>query len=154
MNPERVEELIKNIEEMKHDVDEKTATKLELDKYIRIIKRLDSFSTNCEECQKYLVELENHFENISSQVHQFTKEDYKNHNTKTNQVTSHLLKTHHLTSEHYYMTTFMSVGISLGIPLGLLLFDNVALGMPIGMSIGIAIGTGLDADAKKKGKII
>ncbi|WP_154651045.1 glycine zipper family protein [Robertmurraya massiliosenegalensis] len=37
---------------------------------------------------------------------------------------------------------------------GLTIFDNIALGIPIGMCLGLAIGTGLDSDAKKKGKTI
>lgn len=154
MQTERIDRIKNCIEEIVADVDEKTAAKLELDKCRRIVERVGSFSNGCEKCDEYLDELEEHFTEIQEQAHQLTKEDYKNHYKKTEYISSHLQKKHNLIPSGYYMSLYMSLGLSFGLLFGLLVFDNIALGLPIGMVLGMAIGTGLDMDAKKKGKTI
>ncbi|WP_234028562.1 hypothetical protein [Lentibacillus sp. Marseille-P4043] len=69
---------------------------------------------------------------------------------------SNLQKKHKLVEEGYYLGIFMSLGLSLGVVFGLTVLDIGLLGLPIGvgMCIGLAIGSGMDADAKKRGKTI
>lgn len=154
MASDRADKIVNDIESVKHELDEKVATKLGLDQYIRITKRLDDHASECEECVTYLENLEKYFKDIQYQIDDLSKEDYQRHHKQKNRLKTHLQKTHGLVPENHYMTLYMSIGISLGVALGMLLFDNIALGIPIGMSIGIAIGTGMDSDAKKKGKMI
>lgn len=154
MENERVERLLKTIEEIRLSVDEKTTAKLELDKCIRIVKRLGSFSSDCEECQKHLNEFDNQLTEILERKDEPTKDDFKEHYTMKEKITSHIQKQHKLIPDGYYMGIYMSLGISIGLLFGLLVFENIAIGLPFGMVIGMVIGMGLDKDAKKKGKTI
>src|SRR5699024_10644623 len=150
----RKEVLSQKISDVKLQADEKTIAKLELDKYLRIVEKMDTFCADCEDCDRYLNELEMYVEELSNRMNQLYKEDYADNQKQVQELTSHLQKTHHLIPENYYMSIFMSLGMGVGLPFGLLLFDNIALGLPIGMIFGIAIGVGMDADAMKKGKTI
>lgn len=154
MESERKERIKQKISEIKLQTDNKTKAKLELDKCVRITEKMETFSADCEDCDKYLNELEIYFEELPKRVKHLSKEDFATHHKKMQELTSHLQKTHHLIPENYYMSVYMSIGISIGLLFGLFLFDNIALGLPIGMILGIAIGTGLDRDAEKKGKTI
>lgn len=154
METERVERLHKKIEEIRLTVDEKAALKLELDKCIRIVKRLGSFSNDCEECQQHLNEFDNQLTEILERKGEITKDDFKEHYKTKEKITSHIQKQHKLIPEGYYMGVYMSLGISIGLLFGLLVFENIAIGLPFGMVIGMVIGMGLDKDAEKKGKTI
>ncbi|WP_257391520.1 hypothetical protein [Cytobacillus gottheilii] len=151
-----VNKIQSDIEELKNRVGEKNAAKLELDKCMRIIKRLEEFSANCEECHQYVNDLESHFIKLLNQTktEELTQQDIKLHRKITANITSHLINKHKLVTSGYYMSVYLSLGLSLGMVFGLLLFDNMPLGLPIGMGIGVAIGSGLDTDAKKKGKVL
>ncbi|MFD2639562.1 hypothetical protein [Piscibacillus salipiscarius] len=154
MDSNSVDQIVKDIEFIKKQLNEKMVTKLGLDQYIRIAKRLDDHANECEECVNFLEDLERHFRDLQHRINDLNKEDYQRHHKQTNNIKNHLQKKHGLVPENHYMTLYMSVGISLGVALGMLLFDNLALGIPIGMTLGIAIGSGMDSDAKKKGKMI
>jgi hypothetical protein len=152
MESHRIDKLNTIFDEIQKTVDKKVATKLEIDKCRRIIQRLNSFSTDCEECYQHFIELENHLIQLAEKVeHQVEDDDFKNHKQIIANVTSHLEKQHKLVTSGYYLSVYMSIGMSIGLVFGLLIFDNLALGLPIGMGIGVAIGAGLDEDAKKKG---
>ncbi|MEW9110028.1 MAG: hypothetical protein AB2374_11815 [Cytobacillus gottheilii] len=153
---ERVIKLQADLEELKNKVGEKIAAKLELDKYSRIIHRLAEFSADCEECRQYFDELESHLLQMVNQAKtkELTPQEIKVHRQMTANITSHLMKKHQLVPSGYYIGIYLALGISIGLVLGFLLFDNMPLGMPIGMAMGVAIGSGLDADAKKKGKVL
>lgn len=58
--------------------------------------RLGTISNECEECEQSLSALEDHFTEVKEQIHQLTKEDYKNHYKKTETISSHLQKKHEL----------------------------------------------------------
>ncbi|NAP00887.1 hypothetical protein FRY77_33535, partial [Halomonas sp. MG34] len=58
MESQRVKNVVNSIEEISNNVDEQVATELELEKFNRIINRLDSFSNECEECEQYFTDLE------------------------------------------------------------------------------------------------
>lgn len=156
LDNQRAEKIIEMVNAIKENVDQKVSKELELDKCVRIIKRLDSFATssNCKKCEHHLTELEDYFLRLKDTLTILTKDVLKEHRKLINNIISHLEKEHKLISEGYYLGIYMSIGISLGFVFGLVTFDNIALGLPIGMCIGIGIGAGLDADAKKKGRII
>lgn len=148
------EKLLKDIEELKANVDSKTAKMLDLDLFHRIIKRLGSFSVECEECSQSLNELENYIMQLKAKQGQFENNDFRQNKIKLNTIVVHLQKNHKLVTEGQYVGIYMSLGMSIGLVFGLTVFDNIALGLPLGMCIGIAIGSGMDADAKKKGMTI
>ena len=154
MKGELVERLKMNMEEISHTVDEKTALKLELDKSKRIVKRLSSFSNDCEACEHHLLELDSQFIEVLERIDQLDKKDFKEHYTMTENITSHLQEQHKLIPEGHYMSIYMSIGVSIGLLFGLFVFDNIAIGLPIGMVIGMMIGIGIDKDTKKNGRTI
>ena len=154
MGNSEAEKLLRDLEELKAGLDVKTVKSLNLELHERIIKRADSFSHECEECNKTLKELEEHINKLKVKQGSFDKNDFKENNAKMNNIISHLQKGHKLITEGTYLGTYMCLGISIGMVFGLTLFKNIALGMPIGMCLGIALGSSMDADAKKKGKTI
>lgn len=139
------------IKELRSSVDEATVKKLDLDKSERVVDRLGSFSDGCKECQQQLLELKSHFAKLQEEIQATT---VKEHNKFINDISSHLQKQHKLVAEGTYLAIYLSIGMSIGMALGLTIFDNIGLGMSLGMSMGLALGIGLDADAKKKGKMI
>ena len=146
-----IDSLMTNLEELKGNLGEKLGKQLNLALLERVVKRLQSFSPECEQCEQHLEGLSVHIENLKSKHGQIEKSDLKEHQRKVNIIISHLQKEHKLVTEGYYMGVYMSLGMSIGLVFGLTIFENIALGLPIGMIMGIAIGVGLDADAKKKG---
>ncbi|WP_226376967.1 hypothetical protein [Oceanobacillus halotolerans] len=151
MEGQRVDKLNSTLEEIKSTVGEQDSKKMELDKCKRIIQKLSSFSTDCEECYRHFIDLEAHIEHLMDKKDSLVEDDFKHHKQKIGDIRSHLQKQHKLVPSGYYMSIYMSLGISLGVVLGLLIFDNIGLGLPFGISIGLAIGVGVDEDAKKKG---
>ena len=154
MESQRVDKLKTILEEIRKSVDEQVAKKLELDKCERIIERVNSFSSECTECNQQFNDFENRILQLVAKFDQLTENDIKQHKQKIDTISSHLQKQHKLVTSGYYLSIYMSLGISLGMVFGLIIFDNLGLGLPLGMAIGVAIGAGLDADAKKKGMTI
>ena len=149
MKSQRVDKLNAILEKLQNNVDEKVVTKLELEKCSIIIERLASFLSDCEECNKRFVDLENYFVQLLDKSAEILEEDLKHHKQKMNDISSHLENQHNLVPSGHYLSIYMSIGISLGLVFGLVIFDNLALGLSIGTGIGIAIGAGLDADVKR-----
>lgn len=148
------EKLFKDFEELKAAMDVKTAKSFNMELLERIIKRVDSFAPECEECSKTLKELEEHINRLKVKQGNFDKNDFRENSAKMNNIISHLQKQHKLITEGTYLGTYMCFGVSIGVVFGLTIFHNLALGMPIGMCLGIALGSAMDADAKKKEKTI
>ncbi|MDQ0232683.1 hypothetical protein [Metabacillus malikii] len=142
------------INKLKQTVDTQTFKKLELEKCERLVERLTSFSESCEECQRKFIEAEEHFSRLDEHIDQLPTSEMKEHKQFVSQTVAHFEKEHDLVTEGYYVSLYMSIGLGLGVMFGLTIFDNIGLGIPIGFAIGLAIGSGLDADAKKKGKTI
>ncbi|MBM7602825.1 putative membrane protein YccC [Metabacillus crassostreae] len=151
---QHVEKIKAILNELKRIDNKKINTRLDLNKCERVIDKLGTLASNCQECEQQLVEFENHYNHILENNNQLQESDYKHHKKLIRAAYSHLQKNHKLLPEGYYLSLFLSVGMSIGVMFGLTIFDNIALGLPIGMCMGIAIGAGLDADAKKNGKTI
>lgn len=149
----QADELLATIRKVKSAVSKESCKKLNLNKCERVVQRLASFSEDCADCQRYLLELKNHFIQLEANIDRVDTV-INQHKKLINELVSHLQKKHKLVPEGMYLTLYMSIGMSLGIVFGLTIFENIGLGIPIGMSLGIAIGAGLDADAKKKGNTI
>jgi hypothetical protein len=154
MNEEQWELLKAKLANVNESADNKQTSKFELDKLGRVLERLYSFSSECEECGQKLLEAEGQVVNLNENLNNLENIDYKEYRKVLDNAVQHLQQQHKLIINGYYMSIYMSIGMSLGLVFGLTIFDNIGLGLPIGMAIGMAIGTGLDADAKKKGKTI
>ena len=152
MDSKDFNEILANIQLLRNEVDEKLAERLKLDLLERIYKRLYSF--DCNECNKYLNELDDQVRELRNKRGLLDKEELKQHTKKIEAMKLHLQKDHKLVPEGHYTSIYISIGVSLGLIFGLTLFHNLALGLPIGMAVGVGVGSGLDADAKKKGKVI
>ncbi|MBU3227096.1 hypothetical protein [Clostridium algidicarnis] len=152
MDSKDFNEVLANIQLLRNEVDEKLAERLKLDLLERIYKRLYSF--DCNECNKVINELDDQVRELRNKKGLLDKEELKQHIKKIEAMKLHLQKEHKLVPEGYYTSIYISIGVSLGLIFGLTLFHNVALGLPIGMAVGVGVGSGLDADAKKKGKVI
>lgn len=145
--------ILKHIAEIERKSDERVKKKLDLLTTKRVAQRLAEFSGSCETCTVMLKDLESNLEELAGRA-TLNKARIAAHKKSLEQYAEHLRKTHNLVKEGYYLGVYVSVGISLGIVFGFAVFDNSGIGVPIGLAIGIAIGTSLDADAKKKGKVI
>lgn len=151
---DRKDRILQTLEELKATTGPKEAKRLDMAKVGRLIHRLDAFAGECPQCNEDLSELHDHILQLKETNITTDKTKVKAFTSKLNGISSHLQKVHKLIPEGYFMSLYMSIGISLGVAFGLTLMDNLALGMPIGMAIGIAVGSGMDADAKKKGRTI
>lgn len=148
-NFNQILEKLNKISEIMH---KKQANSLELDLLKRIIIRLQSF--DCNECKNYLSDIEIYLNYFNDNIDFIEKQKLKEYRKTLGNIKNHLQKEHGLYPEGTYTSTYMSIGMSIGLVFGLTVFDNIALGLPIGLGIGLAIGSGIDADLKKKGKII
>ena len=143
-----------HLEQLKNELSEKNAKRLNIHLFERLIKRLESFSENCTECKDYIEAVNVHIEDLINKQNQIETQDSKAHRQMVSRIISHLQKEHKLVTEGYYAGAYMSMGISFGLIFGLVIFDNMTLWLSVGLCLGLAIGSGKDADAKKKGLII
>lgn len=154
MDKKLFDRLIQDLEQLSGEIGDKNSKRLNISQLIRIIKRLESFSEDCEGCRDNLLELSRLVEELKNKHGHLEKQELKEHQQKVNNIISHLQKTHKLVTEGTYLAIYMSIGMSLGLVFGLLLLDNIAMGFPLGMIFGVAFGVTLDENAKKKGLTI
>lgn len=154
MDKKLFDRLIQDLEELSGEIGDKNSKRLNISQLIRIIKRLESFSEDCEECRDKLLVLSRIVEELKNKHGYLEKQELKKHQQRVNNIISHLQKEHKLVTEGTYLAIYMSIGMSLGLVFGLLLLDNFAMGLPFGVIFGVAIGVTLDENAKKKGLTI
>lgn len=154
MENQRLHQLQTSVEEIKIRFGMPTAKKLDLEKCQRILERLNSFATECSECDQHLRSLENHLNELYQLSKPLEDKDYKTHSQTIDKISSHLVKEHKLVTTGLYVSIYMPLGTALGVVFGLLVFDNVGIGLPLGIALGMGIGAGLDADANKKGRTL
>jgi uncharacterized membrane protein YccC len=142
------------LEQLKNELSEKNAKRLNINFLERLIKRLESFSDNCMECKEYLEALDTHINDLRDKQNQLDAQDMKEHRQMVALISSHLEKDHKLLTEGYYTGIYMSMGTCFGLLFGLVIFDDMALWLSIGLCLGLVIGSVKDADAKKKGLTI
>ena len=126
MDSERVDQLQAMLNEFRNTADEQLDKKLELEKCHRIIEKLGTFATECEECSQHLFDLKCHFTQLNGHSTQLSDGDFQQHKQVIEHTSSHLMKQHNLVHSGIYTGIFMSLGTSLGIVFGLLIFDNLA----------------------------
>jgi hypothetical protein len=143
---------LESIVAYKQSLAKKEAKKYKLDYLTRVAQRIAELSKECGECQKFQGEISKLVQDLGGLV-QSSKEEKKNYDRKIKEISGHLQKKHKLYAEG----TFVGIGIALGPAIGVAIgsgMGNVGAGIGIGVGIGVAIGSGLEAKAKKDGKII
>lgn len=161
MDKNRLENIVKNTNYLKENLDEKKIKNLNLDLLEKIAKRLYSLSDKCKECNDYLLILEENVRLLKEREN-LPKDIYKSNNKIISDITTHLQNQHNIIQEGYYTVMCIGLGISfgagLGLVFGLIIFDELALGLPIGsglgISLGVAIGANMDKKAKEEGRVI
>lgn len=145
--------LLEKLRFLKESSGAKTAKKLNLHMLERCINRSISFAGECNECRNYIVALGELLERLIDELSSHKKDLIRDYHIYLKKLMSHLQKTHSLIPDGYYMGMWMSLGLGLGVSFGAA-FHNMGIGLPIGLSVGVAIGSGMDANAKKSGKVI
>ena len=150
----QLETLINLLDDIKRAIDKKAAANLELNKWKSMLQGLYSLAPNCEECSKQLQDVEVYLTQLKKKVNHSEEIDYKKHKLHYHTISNHLTKQHEIITSGYYLSIFMSIGSGLGLVFGMLIFDNMILGLVFGAAIGVAVGSLLDANSKKKGKVL
>lgn len=107
MESQRVGKLNTLLEDISNTVDKEVNTKLDLDKSKRIIQRLSSFSSNCEECYQFFIDVENDIFQLQDKLDQLSEDDMKHHKQTVDNISSHLQKTHKLVTSGYYLSLYI-----------------------------------------------
>jgi hypothetical protein len=110
------------------------------------------FSPTCEECHKFQTDITNLIHEMGSMA-PATGEAKSSFRTRIKNITSHLSKKHKLSFQGQHIGLGLSIGIGIGVSIGSAV-DNIAVGVGAGVAIGIAIGSALEANARRKGKVI
>lgn len=145
-------DITKKIGGYKDKFSKKECKKCKLDLLRRVTKKVASFSPDCGECQHFQGEITKLIEGLGDLI-EASKEKRKGHLSVIGTIIKHLQKRHKLISELEYTALGISMGLAFGSAIGVAM-GNVAIGIPIGMCVGLSIGSYMDADAKKKGKVI
>lgn len=150
MEKVQVSDYLCKIERIKKSVSKTAAKRLQLNKCSKIMKKLYSLNSNCEECHNLITELDRSLTQLDSF-------NISNNQTVTNfkqilyAISSHLQEEHYVKSPIYYLKAMLPFGVVLGILIGIFIFELVWFGLLIGMAIGISLGVGFDAEHKRKG---
>lgn len=94
MGNQFTEMLLTDLAKLNEEIGEERAKQFNLKQLERIIKRLGSFSSKCEECEKFLLELNQQLEKLMNTHGHFEKMDMKEYRSLVNAGMSHLQKTH------------------------------------------------------------
>lgn len=154
MEQQLYENVADSLLKLKGISDSKTAKRLDLVRLDRIIRWLISYSHECSECEKYLVDLWEHMNGLVAKEGELDNEAFLTHKKLINSITSHLRKKHKLVEEGTYMGIGMVLGFCLGVIYDALMRDGGSYGMIFGLCLGLATGSGIDANMRKRGRII
>ena len=153
MYKDKVESLRRAVSSLRQNCGNKDRKRLRVDMLARCVERVIDFADGCDKCGDLIVETERVLLQFDTTSNRADQEISRTYQYVLKSMVSHLKDHHKLVSDGHYVGTYMSLGVAMGIPFGLM-FANIALGIPIGLCIGTAIGSSMDADAKKKGRVI
>ena len=146
-----MQELKDRVNGFAQSVDERTQKSFKIKTLYRVIEETERHQENCEVCRAHVEQLSALVDKLESAL--------KNHEERSDYLgdlkamQQHFHKNHGFITEGYYTSLGISLGLCLGVALALSIFDNIAF-MALGLPIGLGIGSSMDADAKKKGKVI
>lgn len=156
MDNQLSEQMLNKIKEMKSNKGKSTNKyfkRIDFDFLERLWDRLNGYSDNCSICMELIPQINSLIEYIYSNQNQLDSKYIAEYNKMLITVTNHLEKEHKLIREGHYIGMYMPLGVCFGVTFGII-FNNISIGISFGMLFGVAIGSLMDADAKKKGKII
>lgn len=136
----------------RHTLDAKTRKRCRLDLMQRAVMRVAEFSEHCSECQHLQHELTD-IATFPSRTDRAAKSEMKTYRKKLRGLTEHLHKAHKLLPQGTYFGLGIILGTAIGISLGNLM-QIIGAGIAIGTGMGVAIGSGLEARAKREGRIL
>ena len=145
--------IVKEINLHKDILGQKDAKKYKLDLLLRVAKRVDSFSSQCGQCQMSQQDITQLTQDLGYIAQTANKETRKGYFKKINTIIKHLQKQHKLVTEGHYIGIGLAIGAGIGVVLGAAL-GNPGIGPALGMALGLAIGSYLDKKAKKEGRVI
>lgn len=147
------EKTIKEISPYRDTLSKSDVKKYKLDLLMRVIKRVDSFSGMCGQCQLFQPEITELAQNLGNLIQVPNKEQRRDYFKAIDNIVKHLQTEHKLVNEGQYFGLWMTVGTGVGTALGIAT-GNTAIGAAIGIVLGLAIGAYMDRKAKAEGKII
>ena len=133
--------------------------------FLRVARRVASFSTNCEECRN----LQSQISKLSKDLvdsPEITSKEYQNYRTTIRSITKHLRRKHGLVGEKQYVKRFVSIGAAFGLSfvisgyvlinfgITLLALSMTLPALVIRIISGYTVGYFLDKRAKKQGRVI
>lgn len=150
--------IVKKVALQKGRLSKREYRKNKLDLLLRIAKRVDDYSSGCDECRNFRGEIKKFTEDLDDLLSSRKKRN--GYFMMIELITKHLQKSHKLITEGKNIKTWMIIGLLIGgFVLGTIFraagmsmgFSN---GLLIGLVFGGVIGSILDAMAKKRGKVI
>ena len=154
-SPKWIDAFATEINEFRNKFGEKAYKKNKLDFRLRVAKRVESFSGDCDECKRFRGEIKEIVGKMRDPI--TTKEENKKNSRVFRTITEHLQKDHKLATERENLEKFLPIGFIMGIILGSTFGDpgvGFGVGVALGLVIGAAVGSSLDAKAKKRGLVI
>ena len=131
----------------------RTVQKYKLDQFLRMARKIDSFSDVCEECQASKLEITGLADEIGNIIQTEDPEKSKRFQEELNRFIKHLREKHNLVNKGYYTGLMGSLGIGAGVALSAV-FSNIPYGSAIATVGFILIGLALDYKAQKDGRVI
>ncbi len=133
--------------------DKRTVKKYKLDQFLRMARKIDSFSDVCEECQATKAGITRLADDIDAVIQTNDNEKSRIFQEDVNRFIKHLREKHKLVNKGYYTGIMGSIGAGIGTALGVA-FSSVPYGSAIGIIGCILIGLLLDYKAQKDGRVI
>ncbi len=124
-----------------------------LDRLLKIARRVDEFAPNCPKCQELQTEIERMLRDLKTYTPQEFKQQKRVFFRDSEALFYHLQKAHGIISEGQYTGALLALGAGMGVALGAG-FNNLGFGIPVGTAAGLIIGIILDDRAKKAGKML
>jgi hypothetical protein len=118
----------------------------------RLARRVDAFSADCEECQKYRSDVRQLLGYLK-QVPSLSETNARTYVSKGNVIGDHLQKEHRLILKWRNLNTGLLIGFGATAILNFA-FRNIVLGFTIGIVIGLVTGSLLEYKARKEDRII
>jgi thiamine pyrophosphate-dependent acetolactate synthase large subunit-like protein len=145
----------KEIGSRKDMLSPKDAKKYKLDLLLRIVGRVEEFTSMCGECQLSQQEITTLSQDLGYllQMPKPNKEARKRYFKAIDNIVKHLQKEHKLVTEGQNKGKWILAGMAISAAIGAVL-DQPGIGTVIGFAIGIAIGSYMDKKAKEEGRVI
>lgn len=129
-----------------------------LDLLLRLARRVADFSEECGQCQVFQPDITQMGQELGT-LSKRSKDVRRAYARKIKLIVRHLQSRHKLVTEGRYRNRGMIIGSGVGAALGGILSAAGAgagfgAGAGLGAGLGMTIGAGLDAKAKKDGRVI